>query len=48
MVDPTAYPKPITLSMPIALQADTEMLEAVCENHHASRERMAATGPPKS
>ena len=45
MVDPTAYLKPITFSMPIALQADTEMLEAVCENHHASRERMTATQP---
>jgi hypothetical protein len=43
LVDPTVFSKPITLTMPIALQADTEMLEAVCENHHASRERMAAT-----
>ena len=43
MSDPAVYSKPIAISMPIALQADTEMLEAVCENHHASRERMAAT-----
>jgi hypothetical protein len=43
MLDPAVYSKPIALTMPIALQADTEMLEAVCENHHASRERMAAT-----
>jgi hypothetical protein len=43
MVDPTIYFKPITLSMPIALQADTELLEGVCENHHKSRERMALT-----
>ena len=43
MSDPAVYSKPIVLTMPIALQADTEMLEAVCENHHASRERMAAT-----
>jgi hypothetical protein len=45
MVDPTVFSKPIVFTMPIALQADTEMLEAVCENHHASRERMAATQP---
>jgi hypothetical protein len=31
--------------MPIALQADTELLEAFCENHHESRERMEATQP---
>ena len=43
MVDPTVYAKPITFSMPAALQTDTEMLEGVCENHHKSRERMAAT-----
>lgn len=45
MVDPTVYSKPIAFSMPIALQVDTELLEAVCENHHQSRERMAATQP---
>jgi len=45
MTDPSVYAKPIEISMPIALQADTEMLEAVCENHHESRERMAATQP---
>ncbi len=43
MTDPTVYLQPITFSMPIALQADTELLEGVCENHHESRERMAAT-----
>jgi len=43
MLDPTVYAKPIAFAMPIALQADTELLEAVCENHHVSRERMAAT-----
>jgi hypothetical protein len=45
MLDPTVYSKPITFSMPIALQADTELLEAVCENHHESRARMTATQP---
>jgi hypothetical protein len=29
--------------MPMALQADTEMLEGFCENHHKSRERMLST-----
>ena len=38
MVDPSIYAKPITFSMPIALQTDTEMLEGFCENHHKSRE----------
>ena len=45
MSDPAIYSKPIALSMPVALQTDTEMLEAVCENHHEIRERMAATQP---
>jgi hypothetical protein len=45
MVDPNVYAKPIAFSMPMALQADTEMLEGFCENHHKSRERMAATKP---
>ena len=45
MVDPKVYAKPITFSMPIALQTDTEMLEGFCENHHKSRERMSATRP---
>jgi hypothetical protein len=43
MVDPKVYAKPIVLSMPIALQVDTEMLEGFCENNHKSRERMAST-----
>jgi hypothetical protein len=43
MTDPKVYPKPIRFSMPIGLQADTEMLEGFCENHHKSRERMAVT-----
>jgi hypothetical protein len=45
MVDPKLYAKPITFSMPMALQADTEMLEGFCENHHRSRERMTSTKP---
>ena len=45
MVDPKAYSKPITFVMPMKLHADTEMLEAVCENHGRSRERIAVTGP---
>ena len=47
MVDPKVYAKPITFSMPIALQTDTEMLEGFCENHHKSRERMSATKPAR-
>jgi hypothetical protein len=43
MVDPKLYAKPITFSMPMKLQADTEMLEGFCENHHKSRERMTST-----
>jgi hypothetical protein len=43
MVDPKAYLKPISFTMPMKLQADTEMLEAVCENHSKSRERIAVT-----
>ncbi len=42
IVDPKAYPKPITFAMPIKLQADTEMLELVCDNNR-SRERIASS-----
>ena len=42
MVDPKAYSKPITFSMPIELQADTEMLEFYCDNNK-SRERISKT-----
>ena len=45
MVDSKVYAKPITFKMPMALQADTEMLEGFCENHHKSRERMTTTKP---
>ena len=43
MTDPKVYAKPITFSMPIALVADTEMLEGFCENHQKSRARMSVT-----
>ncbi len=45
LVDSKVYAKPITVTIPIALQADTELLESFCENHHTSRERMASTKP---
>jgi len=45
MVDPAIYARPIEFTIPIRLLADTEMLEGFCENHHASRERMASTRP---
>jgi hypothetical protein len=45
MIDPKVYAKPITFTMPMTLQADTEMLEGFCENHHKSRERMTTTKP---
>lgn len=43
--DPKAYPKPITVSIPMKLRADTEMLESVCENNAKSLERMTLTKP---
>ena len=42
MTDPKAYPRPIAFTMPMKLQADTEMLEFYCDNNK-SRERLAAT-----
>jgi hypothetical protein len=45
MTDPKAYPRGISFTMPMALQADTELLELVCENNAKSLERMAATRP---
>jgi hypothetical protein len=42
MVDPNAYLKPITFSMPMEFQADTEMLEFYCDNNK-SRERISKT-----
>jgi hypothetical protein len=42
MVDPKAYLQPITFSMPMEIQADTEMLEFYCDNNH-SRERISKT-----
>jgi hypothetical protein len=43
MSDPRAYAKPITVSIPMKLRADTEMLESVCENNSKSLERMSQT-----
>jgi hypothetical protein len=43
MTDASLYAKPIAVTVPVKLLADTEMLEAVCENHHKDRERMAVT-----
>ena len=48
MVDPTAYLKPITFTMPIGLRVDEEMLEYVCENNARSRERFASTPPARA
>jgi hypothetical protein len=47
MVDPKAYLKPITFSMPMVFQPDTEMLENVCENNARSLQRFAVTKPMK-
>jgi len=44
MSDPKAYPNGIRFTMPMTFQADTELLEFVCENHGGSRERIAKTG----
>jgi hypothetical protein len=45
MNDPALYAKPITVTTPINLMADTEMLQGVCENNAATRERIAAVKP---
>jgi hypothetical protein len=45
MTDPAIYARPLTVTIPVKLMTDTEMLEGFCENHHASRERMASTQP---
>ena len=44
MTDPKAYARPIRFSVPMKLQADTELLESVCENNK-SLERMTAIAP---
>ena len=43
--DPKAYPKPISVAIPMKLQTDTEMLESVCENNTKSLQRMSSTKP---
>ena len=44
MTDPKAYARPITFTMPMKLQADTELLESVCENN-TSLARMTKLAP---
>jgi len=46
MTDPKAYARPITLTIPMKLQADTELIEAVCENN-TSLARMTKLEPAK-
>jgi hypothetical protein len=41
--DPAIYARPITLTMPAVLRVDREMLESVCENQQATRDRMKKT-----
>lgn len=43
MVDPKAYLKPIVFTMPMTFQADTELIESVCENNAKSLERISLT-----
>jgi hypothetical protein len=45
MVDPAAYPNGIRFTMPMKFRADTELIEAVCENNAGSLARMAKTPP---
>jgi len=45
MVDPTAYPNGIRFTMPMKFRADTELLEAFCDNNAASLARIAKTPP---
>jgi len=46
MTDPKAYLKPITFTIPVKLQADTELIESVCENN-TSLTRMTSLTPAK-
>jgi hypothetical protein len=46
MTDPKVYARPIAFTMPMKLQADTELLEAVCENN-TSLARMTKLEPVK-
>lgn len=45
LTDSSIFARPLTLSVPIKLIPDTELLEGVCENHHNSRDRIAVTRP---
>jgi hypothetical protein len=46
ITDPKAYARPITFTIPMKLQADTELLESVCENN-TSLARMTKLEPAK-
>jgi len=45
--DPKVFTKPVTVSIPMKLMADTEILESVCENNAKSLQRMSATKAAK-
>ena len=43
--DPAIYAKPWTVTVPLELVVDVEMLEYVCQENEKSRQRMDAKGP---
>jgi hypothetical protein len=43
LTDPSIFTKPVTITIPITLVPDTELLEGVCENHYNSRARISVT-----
>ena len=45
LADPVVYAKPWTVTIPLELVADKEMLEYVCQENEKSRSRMDAKGP---
>jgi len=45
LADPAIYAKPWTVTIPLELVADKEMLEYVCQENEKSRSRMDAKGP---
>jgi hypothetical protein len=46
--DPGIYAKPWTVTVPLELKVDVEMLEYVCQENEKSRRRMDAKGPELS
>ena len=46
--DPAIYAKPWTVTIPLELSADVEMLEFVCQENEKDRQRMDAKGPELS